>query len=133
MIVHSFVPLPALKKLTAERAAARWQELSAALDALEDLHALMARALADTPPVNLADGGVIRDGYHAELDELRALSLNGKQTIAQMETRERAAKASTNFSELCVPICGGKKSSVFPWPLSANSTCVPRISTECSR
>ena len=47
-------------------------------------------AIADEPPVNLADGGAIRAGYNAELDELRDLSQNGRQYIAQIEARERA-------------------------------------------
>ena len=37
----------------------------------------------------MADGGVIRDGYHAELDELRSLSKNSKTYLAAVETRER--------------------------------------------
>ena len=46
-------------------------------------------AIADEPPLNLADGGAIRAGFHAELDELRDLSQNGRQYIAQIEARER--------------------------------------------
>ena len=46
-------------------------------------------AIADEPPLNIADGGTIRAGYHAELDELRDLSQNGRQYIAQIEARER--------------------------------------------
>ena len=45
--------------------------------------------LSDEPPVNLADGGTIRDGVHPELDELRDISRNSKQYIAQIEQRER--------------------------------------------
>ena len=47
-------------------------------------------AIAEEPPANLADGGTIRDGFHAELDELRDISRNSRQYIAQIETRERA-------------------------------------------
>jgi DNA mismatch repair protein MutS len=39
--------------------------------------------------VNLADGGTIRDGYNAELDELRTISRSGKQTIASFEEKEK--------------------------------------------
>ena len=39
---------------------------------------------------NLADGGTIRAGYHADLDELRDISRNSRQYIAQIELRERA-------------------------------------------
>ena len=50
---------------------------------------LILEAIADEPPLNLADGGTIRAGFHAELDELRDLSRNGRQYIAQIEARER--------------------------------------------
>src|SRR6202030_191608 len=46
-------------------------------------------AIADEPPMNLADGGAIRVGFNAELDELRDLSRNSRQYIAQIEARER--------------------------------------------
>jgi DNA mismatch repair protein MutS len=45
--------------------------------------------LADEPPINVNDGGVIRDGVSAELDELRDISRNSKQYLANMEARER--------------------------------------------
>src|SRR5208337_109228 len=45
--------------------------------------------LADEPPVNLTDSGVIRDGVDARLDELRDISRNSKTYLAQIEQRER--------------------------------------------
>ncbi len=86
---NSLVPLPSLKTLVGGKSAPLWKELHQQLDELSDLRALLQEALAESPPINIADGGVIRDGYHGELDELRALSHSGKQTIAQMEARER--------------------------------------------
>ena len=68
------------------RACARIHER---LDELPDVANLILEAIADEPPLNLADGGTIRAGYHAELDELRDLSQNGQQYIAQIEARER--------------------------------------------
>ena len=68
---------------------ASWQ--SGWMNTLSDVHGLLAKALVESPPLNLSEGGAIREGYHAELDELRGLSRSGKQTIAQMEARERAA------------------------------------------
>ena len=50
---------------------------------------LILEAIADEPPLNIADGGAIRAGFHPELDELRDLSQNGKQYIARIEARER--------------------------------------------
>jgi DNA mismatch repair protein MutS len=61
----------------------------AELDPLDDLAALLARGLVDRPPATLAEGGVIRQGYDAELDELCGLRDGGKQTIAAIQQRER--------------------------------------------
>ena len=68
---------------------ARWQELGASLDPLEDLHEMIVRTIAEEPPVSLGDGGAIREGVDAELDELRELSRSGRQALASIEERER--------------------------------------------
>ncbi len=59
------------------------------LDRLEDLTSELETALTDRPPVNLADGGVIRPGFDPELDESRSLRDGGKQYIASIQQRER--------------------------------------------
>jgi DNA mismatch repair protein MutS len=58
-------------------------------DELADVRSLIAGAIKDDPPPRLSDGNVIRGGYSTELDELRAISTDAKQTIAAMETQER--------------------------------------------
>ncbi len=65
-------------------------ELKARLNPVAEVRDKLLAAIADEPPVNLADGGTIRDGYHAGLDELRNLSRNSRQVIANIEARERA-------------------------------------------
>ena len=60
------------------------------MDPLEDLHEMIVRTLAEEPPVALGDGGAIREGVDAELDELRELSRSGRQSLAAIEERERA-------------------------------------------
>ena len=50
---------------------------------------LLEKAIHPEPPVLLSEGGLIRPGYNAELDELRDLSQNSKQLLAQIEARER--------------------------------------------
>jgi len=60
------------------------------LDDVAEARDRILQAIADEPPINLADGGTIRAGFHADLDELRDLSRNGRQVIAQIEARERA-------------------------------------------
>jgi DNA mismatch repair protein MutS len=85
--------LPGLRGAAAELAQItpqnRWAELAASFDTLDDLTELIARTLVDEPPVALAEGGAIRPGVDAELDELRGLSTTGRQHIAAIETRER--------------------------------------------
>ena len=65
-------------------------QLRAGLDEIPEVRDRILNAIAEEPPVNLADGGTIRSGFHAGLDELRDLSRNSRQYIAQIELRERA-------------------------------------------
>jgi DNA mismatch repair protein MutS len=69
--------------------ATRWAELARALDPLTDLQEMIARTLVEEPPLSLNDGGAVREGVDAELDELRGLSQNGRRMIAAIEERER--------------------------------------------
>ncbi len=62
----------------------------AAIDETADVRDRILAAVAEQPPLSLADGGAIRAGCDARLDELRDLSRNSRQYIAQIETRERA-------------------------------------------
>jgi DNA mismatch repair protein MutS len=59
------------------------------IDELTDVRERLERAIADEPPALATDPGMIRGGYHGELDELRNLSQHSKQIIASMEERER--------------------------------------------
>jgi DNA mismatch repair protein MutS len=86
---RSIEKIPALKRCFDTQQAARLRNLHDRLDELSDVAGLILDAISDDPPLNLVDGGTIRAGFHAELDELRDLSQNGKQYIAQIEARER--------------------------------------------
>ena len=55
----------------------------------EELHDLLVRAVDDEPPVLARDGGVIAEGFDAELDELRNLQSNSLGFLSELETRER--------------------------------------------
>ena len=81
--------LPALRTALSHFQADRLQSLHAQCDELGDLRQRIVSSLEDEPPLTLADGGVIRSGLDATLDELRDLSRNSKQYIAQIEQRER--------------------------------------------
>ncbi len=67
------------------------------LDPLPGLQELISRALVDDPPLGLREGGIIREGYDPELDELILLSREGKDWIARLEAQERSATGINNL------------------------------------
>ena len=80
----------ALAQLSESRPpSARLATLHHAIDELGDLREKIDRTLVPEPPLTLSDGGVIAAGVDKDLDELRDLSRNSKQYLAQVETRER--------------------------------------------
>ena len=87
---RSLALAPKLKEQAAVFDAARLRSIANALDEIPELRDRILHAIAEEPPANLADGGTIRSGYHAGLDELRDVSRNSRQYIAQIELRERA-------------------------------------------
>ena len=72
-------------------------ELHAALDPLEELTALLSRALHPDAPVAITEGGIIAPGYSPVLDEYRLAATNGKQWILELEQREREATGIRNL------------------------------------
>jgi len=86
---HSSEVLPDLRAYLNHFQAARLKKLRENLDELADVRELLEKAIHPEPPVLLSEGGLIRPGYNAELDELRDLSQNSKQLLAQIEARER--------------------------------------------
>ena len=85
----SLAPLPAFHRLISGLGSPIFAESAGRFDPLTDIHDLLDRAIAEEPASTLNEGGFIRDGYHPELDELRAISSGGKNFIAGLETRER--------------------------------------------
>ena len=66
-----------------------WPSLREQMDELADVSGTIARGISDDPPALPNEPGVIRQGFHAELDELRTILKEGRQIIAAMEDRER--------------------------------------------
>ncbi|MGB3871461.1 MAG: DNA mismatch repair protein MutS [Stenotrophomonas sp.] len=69
----------------------RLQALCLELGSHAEISALLASAIAEQPPLKLSDGGVIAEGFDAELDELRRLSTHADQFLIDLEAREREA------------------------------------------
>ncbi|MDR7538582.1 MAG: DNA mismatch repair protein MutS [Armatimonadota bacterium] len=81
--------LPALRATLAEATAPRLRHLAGEVEDHAAAAALVARAIVDDPPAS-RQGGVIRDGYDADLDSLRRAAREGKRWIADLEAVERA-------------------------------------------
>ncbi|HZW60414.1 MAG TPA: DNA mismatch repair protein MutS [Woeseiaceae bacterium] len=81
--------LPALRALLADSDAALLTALRAQMSEHAEERGLLERALVAEPPLLIRDGGVIRQGYDAELDELRGIADNADQYLLDLETRER--------------------------------------------
>ncbi len=64
------------------------EQLRTDLDPLEDVSELVQRTLVETPPLQVRDGGMIRDGFHPELDELRMIAGDGKSWMARFQAEE---------------------------------------------
>ena len=100
---QSLERVPGLRKLIAEASpkptgdveapsnaqSGRLSSLREQLDEMTDVCETIARGISDDPPSVANDPGVIRTGYNAQLDELHAITKQGRQIIAAMEERER--------------------------------------------
>ncbi len=81
--------LPGLRTLLLGHPSDALQEMGQGVHPCEETASLIATALVDDPPPSLAEGGVIRDGFSAELDQLRAGARSAREYIAGLEKRER--------------------------------------------
>ena len=80
--------LPGLRQGLASARAPLLREIAEHMDPLPQLRDLLQRALADDPPLTLREGGLIRDGYNAEVDQLRELTRDSKSWIQRMQEEE---------------------------------------------
>jgi DNA mismatch repair protein MutS len=88
-LAASLEHIPAVRAAVARLRGNRLRKLHEAIDELGDLRARIEQTIVAEPPISLSDGGVVATGIDAELDELRDLSRNSKQYLAQIEQRER--------------------------------------------
>ncbi|MEB8538726.1 DNA mismatch repair protein MutS, partial [Cronobacter sakazakii] len=86
---HAFQQLPTLNTLLADIDAGYVQTLREQMGEFTELRDLLERAIIEAPPVLVRDGGVIAPGYHAELDEWRALADGATDYLDRLEIRER--------------------------------------------
>ena len=81
--------LPLLQNLLPDRAPTLLAKVRGELSGLPELTDLIGRAIVDEPPFSVREGGLIRDGYHPDVDELREILTDTKGVIAKLEAAEK--------------------------------------------
>jgi len=94
---NSITPIKTIKGLLEKIPSEIFKGMLSEWDDLSDIEKLIDISIKDEPPLSLKDGGLIKDGYSKELDELRSISRDGKEWIVQMEGRERERTGIANL------------------------------------
>lgn len=123
----SLEQIPALKEdLEAlQLAASQKQLICEQLHDFTELSQMFSQALAEEPPAALKDGGIIRDGFSPELDELRSISRDGKGFIARLQESERAR---TGIDSLKI-----KFNNVFGYFIEITSSQLAKVPDDYTR
>jgi DNA mismatch repair protein MutS len=96
-ILRSLNQVPDIRALLSGAQSSLLQVLCESTEDVPELRALLGNSICDDPPARVSDGGAIREGYSAELDDLRSTSRNAKQTIATLEATERSRSGIANL------------------------------------
>jgi DNA mismatch repair protein MutS len=121
----SLLALPAIEEGIRPFAAGPFRKAGGRWDNAGDVAGLIDRAILEEPAFLLTEGGIIRDGYNAELDDLRSVSRSGKTFIAQMEKRERER---TGISSLKV-----RYNKVFGYSIEVTKPNLPQVPADYIR
>ncbi|HUG19002.1 MAG TPA: DNA mismatch repair protein MutS [Planctomycetaceae bacterium] len=89
--------LPAIKAKLTGRKSAMLREMEQRFDLCPEIRADIESALVDDPPLLITEGGMIRTGYHEQLDEYRTLSRGGKEWIAAYQAQESEKSGIPNL------------------------------------
>src|SRR4030095_4244257 len=122
---QSIEVIPSLRQHLSDSRASLLQTLAENLDELEDVRSLISGAIADDPPAATGEACMIRDGFNAELDELRNLARSGKSYITAIEARERGR---TGVSSLKV-----KFNNVFGYFIEISNANKDRVPADYER
>lgn len=81
--------LPHIKQVLKEFSSPVLRQLEEEMDSLLDISGLIKQAIVDDPPLAQKDGGIIREGYHEDVDKFRRSRTDGKKWLSELEARER--------------------------------------------
>ena len=87
-LANCAMKLPELKSLLEGARCVELRDI-ASMDALEDIRAVIDRAICDEPPFSVREGGILREHYSEEVDKLRNIRDNGSRMVSELEARER--------------------------------------------
>ena len=94
---RSVAAVPSIKNELYGTGIALLDEINDEIDELKDLHDLIEAAVEDDPPFTVKEGGIIKQGYSAELDELKNSIKDGREWIASLENTERERTGIKNL------------------------------------
>jgi DNA mismatch repair protein MutS len=94
---NSLKLIPELRRELAKVESVELRDIQQQLDDLATLSAEIERAIVDDPPLAITEGGIIKRGYHPELDDLRDVSFSGKDWIARLQRDERERTGITSL------------------------------------
>lgn len=83
--------IPEIKEQLVQTGNERLVKIGQSMDDCRDVYDWIEKAIVEEPPVSVKEGGMIREGYHEKLDELRMIQRDGKSWIAELEQKEREA------------------------------------------
>lgn len=89
--------IPDIRQLLLDFQSEELQEILREMDPLEDLSELVGAAIHEDPPILVHEGGIIKDGYHEEVDRLRRAKTEGKSWLAELEASEREKTGIRNL------------------------------------
>jgi len=89
--------LPHIKGLLKDYSSSLLKKIYDDLDPLSDIYDLIERSIEEDPPLTLKEGGIIKDGFHPEVDRLRKAKTEGKTWLAELETREKGKTGIKNL------------------------------------
>ncbi|MDD7114085.1 MAG: DNA mismatch repair protein MutS [Lachnospiraceae bacterium] len=89
--------LPYIKDILAQFSKGLLAKMAEDLDTLEDLYELLEQSIEEDPPIPIKEGGIIKDGFHEEVDHLKKAKTEGKTWLAELEEREREKTGIKNL------------------------------------
>ena len=89
--------LPHIKYLLNNVSSTLLNQIYTSLDTLEDIHELINQSIVEEPPIAVKDGGIIKEGYHDEVDKFRKAKTEGKTWLAQLESKEKEKTGIKNL------------------------------------